>query len=284
MKQITACIDASPGAMAVVDAASWVSQRLQQPLTLLHTLEKVDKNAADLSGSIGFGSREHLLEQLTELDAQRAKLAIESSRIMLESAEKRAKEHGAQNCTVQQRHGRLSEEVLSLADDTRVLVMGRQGEDHPDPTVATLGSQLETVLRSVSCPVLITTGVSFRTPTRFMVAYDGSEAVERALEAYADSPLLKEAECHLVMVNHTDAEHVAKFTTAHERLEKAGFKVVTRQCEGDVLSILNDYQFRHQIDLIVMGAYGHSRIRQFFVGSHTRNMVSHSKVPLLLLR
>ena len=59
MKQITACIDASPGAMAVVDAASWVSQRLQQPLTLLHTLEKVDKNAADLSGSIGFGSREH---------------------------------------------------------------------------------------------------------------------------------------------------------------------------------------------------------------------------------
>ncbi len=284
MKQITACIDASPGAMAVVDAASWVSQRLQQPLTLLHTLEKVDKNAADLSGSIGFGSREHLLEQLTELDAQRAKLAIESSRIMLESAEKRAKEHGAQDCTVQQRHGRLSEEVLSLADDTRVLVMGRQGEDHPDPTVATLGSQLETVLRSVSCPVLITTGVSFRTPTRFMVAYDGSEAVERALDAYAESPLLKEAECHLVMVNHTDAEHVAKFTTAHERLEKAGFNVVTRQCEGDVLSILNDYQFRHQIDLIVMGAYGHSRIRQFFVGSHTRNMVSHSKVPLLLLR
>jgi len=136
----------------------------------------------------------------------------------------------------------------------------------------------------VACPVLITTGVSFRTPTRFMVAYDGSEAVERALDAYADSPLLKEAECHLVMVNHTDAEHVAKFTTAHERLEKAGFKVVTRQCEGDVLSILNDYQFRHQIDLIVMGAYGHSRIRQFFVGSHTRNMVSHSKVPLLLLR
>ncbi|TNC83211.1 MAG: hypothetical protein CSH37_15560 [Thalassolituus sp.] len=42
--------------------------------------------------------------------------------------------------------------------------------------------------------------------------------------------------------------------------------------------------FRHQIDLIVMGAYGHSRIRQFFVGSHTRNMVSHSKVPILLLR
>lgn len=284
MKQITACIDASPGAMAVVDAASWVSQRLQQPLTLLHTLEKVDDNAANLSGSIGFGSREHLLEQLTQLDAERAKLAIESSRIMLESAEKRAKEHGVQDCTVQQRHGRLSEEVLSLVDDTRVLVMGRQGEDHPDPTAATLGSQLETVLRSVSCPVLITTGVSFRTPTRFMVAYDGSEAVERALDAYVESPLLKEAECHLVIVNHTDAEHLAKFAAAQERLEKAGFTVITRQCEGDVLSILNDYQFRHQIDLIVMGAYGHSRIRQFFVGSHTRNMVSHSRVPILLLR
>ena len=37
-------------------------------------------------------------------------------------------------------------------------------------------------------------------------------------------------------------------------------------------------------DLLVMGAYGHSRIREFFVGSNTTKMISKSHIPLLLLR
>lgn len=38
------------------------------------------------------------------------------------------------------------------------------------------------------------------------------------------------------------------------------------------------------IDLTIMGAYGHSRIRQFFVGSQTTRMLANSVTPLLLLR
>ena len=53
---------------------------------------------------------------------------------------------------------------------------------------------------------------------------------------------------------------------------------------GEVIEILHDYQNSHAIDLMVMGAYGHSKIRQFFVGSNTTKMISSSKIPLLLLR
>ena len=53
MKQITACIDASlPWLWSLLP----VSQRLQQPLTLLHTLEKVDKNAADLVAALALAA------------------------------------------------------------------------------------------------------------------------------------------------------------------------------------------------------------------------------------
>ena len=38
------------------------------------------------------------------------------------------------------------------------------------------------------------------------------------------------------------------------------------------------------IDLTIMGAYGHSRIRQFFVGSQTTRVLASSITPLLLLR
>ena len=33
-----------------------------------------------------------------------------------------------------------------------------------------------------------------------------------------------------------------------------------------------------------MGAYGHSRIRQWLIGSTTTNMIRHATVPLLVLR
>jgi len=51
-----------------------------------------------------------------------------------------------------------------------------------------------------------------------------------------------------------------------------------------VIETLHDYQDSHAIDLMVMGAYGHSKIRQFFVGSNTTKMIGSSKIPLLLLR
>ena len=36
-------------------------------------------------------------------------------------------------------------------------------------------------------------------------------------------------------------------------------------------------------DLIVMGAYGHSRLREFIVGSTTRHMIENSTVPVLMM-
>lgn len=282
MNQITACIDGSNGAVAVCDAASWVSQQLDKPVCLLHVLEKPESQAADLSGSIGLGSREHLLTQLTELDAQRNKLALESGLLMLEAAQARTLTAGACAVSTLQRHGGLADTVLDLEEETRVLVMGRQGEGHEGLSVS-VGSELETVLRSVKCPVLVTTG-EFSPPASFMVAYDGSEPAQRALAAYGNSPLLRGLSCHLVMVNHADETHRSQLEIAAGKLRSEGFDVTVSHLSGEVQAQLLDYQKAHSIDMIVMGAYGHSRIRQFFLGSHTRNMVSSASVPLLLLR
>ena len=47
---------------------------------------------------------------------------------------------------------------------------------------------------------------------------------------------------------------------------------------------LHAYQEEHDIDILVMGAYGHSRIRQFLVGSTTTTMLKTAKKPLVVLR
>lgn len=282
MSHVVACVDGSNIARSVCQAAAWVSLRLDAPLRLLHVLERPRAQAEDLSGAIGLGAREHLLRDLTELDRQRARLALEHGRHMLDDAATLVSQLGVGQIEKLQRHGGVVETLLELQANTRVLVLGRQGEDHASE-LHVLGSHLESLIRGVQRPILVTVG-PFKPPQSFMIAYDGSETAQRALNAYASSPLLKGLPCHLVMVGHEDDAHRQKLAEAARVLRSNGFEVTSAHLHGEVQSALAAYQRQQGIELMVMGAYGHSRIRQFFVGSHTRRMVSQSDIPLLLLR
>src|SRR5690606_14456911 len=106
----------------------------------------------------------------------------------------------------------------------------------------------------------------------------------KALEKVAESDLLKGMPCHIVMVAEDDNDHQTKLNSAMQNLTTAGFNVTATLLQGEVQSALHQYQRDNNIDLMVMGAYGHSRIRQFLVGSNTAKMVRLSDIPLLLLR
>lgn len=72
---------------------------------------------------------------------------------------------------------------------------------------------------------------------------------------------------------------------AQSTLAAAGFTVITSVVTGDVKHALCNYRDQNHIGMVVMGAYGHSKIRQFLVGSTTTKMIQHTThVPLLLLR
>lgn len=283
MTNVIACIDGSRATLAVCDASGWAALQLDAAVTLLHVL---DKSAypieSDLSGNIGLGTREHLLNEMVELEARRGKLALEQGKYMLQDAQTRIVE--AQPAVVVetlQRHGDLVETLLEQESQARLVVMGRQGEQHQDQTQA-IGSHLENVIRTLKQPILVVMD-EFTAPTRFMIAYDGSVTARKALDRVVSSPLLKGLECHLVMVSDDQSQATAELALVAESL-MADFNVVTAVCQGEVQTALEIYQLEHQIDLMVMGAYGHSRIREFFVGSNTTRMISKSHIPLLLLR
>jgi hypothetical protein len=71
---------------------------------------------------------------------------------------------------------------------------------------------------------------------------------------------------------------------AEQRLVKGGHQVHLAIRAGEVEPTLHAYQLEQGIDLLVMGAYGHSRIRQFLVGSTTSHLLRTSTSPLLILR
>lgn len=284
MTNVIACIDGSKVTLAVCDASGWAAQQLDASVTLLHVL---DKSAypieSDLSGNIGLGTREHLLNEMVELEARRGKLALEQGKYMLQDAKIRVVEkQPSRMVATLQRHGDLVETLLEQESHARLVVMGRQGEQHQDQTQA-IGSHLENVIRTLKQPILVVMD-EFTAPKRFMIAYDGSVTARKALDRVVSSPLLKGLECHLVMVSDDQSQATAELALVAESLIAADFNVVTTVCQGEVQTALEIYQLEHQIDLMVMGAYGHSRIREFFVGSNTTRMISKSHIPLLLLR
>lgn len=283
MTHVMACIDGSPQAAAVCDCSAWASKRLDAPLTLLHVLDRQQYPVSgDLSGIIGLGSREFLLQELATLDEKRAKLALEEGRMMLDSARQRAISAGVAQPECRQRHGDLVESLRDLQDETRLLVIGRQGEDSGD-AIQHIGSQLENVIRTMQRPILVAPG-DFNEPQSVMLAFDCSATSRKGVEMLAGSPLFKGMPIHLVMVAADTADNQAQLENARGVLTAAGFNVEITIRAGEVEPTLHAYQAEHGIDLLVMGAYGHSRIRQFFVGSTTTNMIRTTSTPLLLLR
>ncbi|SDL18500.1 Nucleotide-binding universal stress protein, UspA family [Modicisalibacter muralis] len=280
---VMACIDGSGHAMAVCDYAAWISQRLDAPLTFLHVLDNhPPPDEGNLSGNIGLGSREHLLEELAMLDERRAKLAQEQGRVMLEAARERAIGDGIAEPHVRQRNGELVETLSELESETRLLVLGKRGES-AHLASEHLGSNLERVARALHRPILMVPE-TFSAPERVAIAFDGSKTMRKAIETLAASPLFERIACHVVMVGADVADLRSQSDWAVDTLNNAGFEAHGAVRNGDVETTLHDYCREHAIDLLVMGAYGHSRIRRLLVGSTTTAMLRSADIPLLLLR
>ena len=282
MSDVIACIDGSPAAARVCDYAVWAVQRLNAPLTLLHVLDHSRYPVeSDLSGNLLLGGRESLLTELSELDAKRNKLALEQGKLMLEAAAGRAIEKGVSEPKQRQRHGGLVETLAGMQEQTRILVIGKLGEEHAGEA-AQVGDHVEQVIRTMHKPILVVPA-DFSEPGNIMLAFDGSPTCREGVKMLAASPLFLGLPCHLVAVGK-DKQLGEDLAWARDTLEQSGHEVKVTQLEGDVEPSLHQYQQDNGIDMVVMGAYGHSRIREFFVGSTTNKMIREAKVPHLLLR
>jgi nucleotide-binding universal stress UspA family protein len=285
--KVLACLDESRYATPVCDYAAWSAQRMGAPLSLLHVIPhpaggRADE-AANLSGSIGFGAREGLLEELAELDAKRARLAMEQGRILLEEAARRANERGFEGTVeMRQRHGALVDAAVALEPETRMLVLGKRGVDTASGH-GHLGTHLEAVIRAMHHPVLIAQQ-TFSPPRRIMFAWDGSPTAARGLEMLAESPLFLGIPVDVVTVGTEDDATRRSVDGATGVLEDAGFEARGVTVQGNPDDALLSYQESNEVDLLIMGAYGHSRIRRFLVGSTTTALLSRCRVSIMVLR
>ncbi|SEL04177.1 universal stress protein [Halomonas daqiaonensis] len=282
-EQVMAAIDGSTYSEGVSGYAAWASLALDAPLIFLHVNDNHPQTAeADLTGNIGLGAREHLLEELSQLDEQRAKVAQEQGRLMLTAAKERAVEDGVAEPATRQRNGTLVETLEELQDEIRLLVMGKRGEmAHQDGDH--LGTNLERVVRTLHRPILMVPE-AYKTPEKVMLAFDGGKTTRKGVEMLARSPLFDGIPVHVVIVGAETGDNRSQLDWALKTLRDAGHEAEGAIRAGEVEPTLHAYQEEQGIDLLVMGAYGHSRIRHLLVGSTTTEMLRKATNPVLLLR
>lgn len=285
MNTVYACIDGLAPTPAVVDAGAWASRRLNAPLALLHALERPAPMppVGDYSGVIGMGAQDVLLAQLSELDEERHKIALESARHMLENAQRRVDAESVPSLQLLMRHGELIDTLLELEPQARLIVMGEHYRA-AGPRKLHLDHRVEGVIRTVKRPVLVIPTGQFVSPAEFVVAFDGSETARRAVEAVARSPLLQGLPGLIATAGEPTATVTRQLEEAQHKLQSAGFTVGTQVVPGQPEEALPALLQSRGKTLLVLGAYGHSRVRQFIVGSTTTTLLRLCSVPVLVLR
>jgi len=123
-------------------------------------------------------------------------------------------------------------------------------------------------------------------PKHVLIAWDGSA---RAARAVADAlPFLKAAETVEIftIVGEKDLSQSVPGAELAPRLAHHGIRVTVKDRslirDADLSDTLKDQIGLSRADMVVMGAYVHSRLHEWVVGGLTRYMLTSSPVPVLM--
>lgn len=280
MSTILACTDGSLYAPSIYQHAAWASSRISASIHILHVIERDECHEPhDLTGSIGFDASAELLEELAKHDESHARVARLRGKAILADA---AKQLAGHEVNTTQRHGSVVETLDEFEHGAELVIIGKRGE-HADFAKGHLGSNLERVVRSAKIPVLVAAR-EFKPIRRFLIAFDGGNSSLKAVHHAATHPLLKGLECHLVMCGKQDREHELALEHAATGLRGAGFDVKAELIPGDPDEVIAAEVEKREIDLLVMGAYGHSRVRNLILGSTTTHLIRTCHIPIILFR
>lgn len=284
MAKLIALVDGSVYSRSVCDHASWIATRTGSAVELLHVLgrRETGSNPSDLSGSIALGARTALLAELSAHDEQRSKLAQKRGRAILDDAKAILEAADAGAVTTRLRFGDIVETVAEFEADADLVVIGKRGEA-ADFAKLHLGSNLERIARSSRKPVFVASR-AFKPIDRFLIAYDGGTSSMKAVDHVARSPLFAGLPCRLLMVGADTEENRRRLDDARAILGAGGYAVDAAVVPGNPEAVISRLVEAEGIGLLVMGAYGHSRIRNLVIGSTTSEMIRSCKIPVALFR
>ncbi len=182
--------------------------------------------------------------------------------------------------STEQVHGAPADVICEKSRLVDMLMIGARGE-FAKWKKNLVGATLDAVVRQWSKPVLITQK-KYAKVSAILSAYDGSDRSNKALQLAA---LFAAAlDCQLtVLTVHDNVKLRQKFLNEAKRYlapheVAVDFVGSTGNPEKEIIRMSHE----RSTGLIIMGAFGQSRIREAILGSTTEYVIRHAEVPVLL--
>lgn len=183
--------------------------------------------------------------------------------------------------------GTAADAVLTSCYGAELLVAAQPDPDDPTAT----NESVDPIVFNASCPVLLAPyapAMSCEAIDRVVVAYNGKREAARA--AFDALPLLKTAshvEVIWVDAPVRDEDEPLAGSGIVRGLSRHGINVSLSHVPSNsryAQDVLRDYVVAERADLLVLGAYSHSRIRELVFGGVTRSMLNDLPVLTLFSR
>jgi len=278
VKRILIPTDGSDYGYTALKYGIYIARLLEAQLTGLHVVDiRLIQGAVltDISGSVGLSPYQEFIPVLESGLEERADAIIETFR-------KRCEEAGLE-AEVKKAVGVIEEAIIAEGRDADWIILAQRGEHVHIGKGGLLGSTAEVVVRKAGKPVMVTPA-AFREIESMALAYDGSPPAHNALKVAVELSGLASWPLTIIIIND-DQDFVAKLTEKLEIfLEEASIDHTTIILQGrEDVEILRFIQ-EGAVELMVMGAYGHNRLRELFLGSTTSSVIRRTNIPVLLTR
>ena len=281
MKNLLICTDGSNYSQECCRYGTWLAKQARAHVEVLYVTDLRQFEVpvvADLSGSHGIQPFEGMVTHLQEVEEQKAEFVKDSALSIFEAA--------GLSERVQFHHetGLLVDAIDAYAARADLVLLGKRGE-HVNFTTEHLGSMLERVVRSASKPCLVTPR-QFRPIDHVAVAYDGSPSCKKALEFMSKVELFRAFNLQVIVVNEGRHEDKAAelLAEAEVMMNRLSLYPACQILNGVAETAIADYVKHTKVDLLVAGAYGHTRIRELLIGSTTTALLRNCHVPVLCFR
>jgi nucleotide-binding universal stress UspA family protein len=283
IKKILLPTDGSANSLKALEYGIYIARKLAASLTGLYV---IDLNLiqgpmlTDISGSVGIPPYEGFYDTIE-------KSLDEKAAFILKEFQETCQKSGIKS-EVKKVTGRISTAIIEEAQSADLILMAKKGEHFHLKEGGLLGSVAEDVARNSGKPVLVTPD-NFIEIESMALAFDGSASASKALKLSLE--LSEQAVWPLTAVIITsDAKKAAALSMQVEEAnqkDSKGFPVT--DCEiinlsGKEQDEIIKYIREGAVELMVMGAYGHNRLRELFLGSTTSHVIRKSPIPVLLIR
>jgi len=210
------------------------------------------------------------------------KLLEEKANKVLERASEELKEAGV-SFETEKESGSPVDVICEKARLTDIVVMGSKGE-FAKWSEKMLGATLEATTRLCIRPIFISQK-EYRPIRKILMAYDGSLNSNKALPWAGYFAQHFQAPLTVLNVNDDEEEGQSILQDAMSYLKAYNIKTLTTlKKDGEpadkIVEIINELN----IDLIIMGGYGHSRIREAILGSTTVQVMRRAGIPILMVK